>query len=301
MAKGHILALNFDNDSIKFIEFEQRKGNNIIHVIGEKKLPDNSCKNAYGIFDSEKVEEGLKELLKEYKIKATKATYLIPEKSVIKKTTMLPKTSTNKEIYKLIKRNSKQYTGESADNIYFDFYARDNEKTKKKDVYILAVPKEVVEKRDQALISCGLSPQVADLPSASLNRVNRFVRESFYKETHQALLDDEFTVFVRKENNIYNAMIFDQEQKESLQILENSLQEAIKEIDSILEDNKVKDKFGGFVFFDLDKETVNLENENYIFTTTLLDSKVKSKNEVNLESQEWLALSGLVQRKRNEY
>jgi len=79
------------------------------------------------------------------------------------------------------------------------------------------------------------------------------------------------------------------------------LQEAIKEIDSILEDNKVKDKFGGFVFFDLDKETVNLENENYIFTTTLLDSKVKSKNEVNLESQEWLALSGLVQRERNEY
>lgn len=301
MAKGHILALNFDNDSIKFIEFEQRKGNNIIHVIGEKKLPDNSCKNAYGIFDSEKVEEGLKELLKEYKIKATQATYLIPEKSVIKKTTMLPKTSTNKEIYKLIKRNSKQYTGESADNIYFDFYAHDNEKTKKKDVYILAVPKEVVEKRDQALISCGLSPQVADLPSAALNRVNRFVRESFYKETHQTLLDDEFTVFVRKENNIYNAMIFDQEQKESLQILENSLQEAIEEIDSILEDNKVKDKFGGFVFFDLDKETVNLENENYIFTTTLLDSKVKSKNKVNLESQEWLALSGLVQRERNEY
>jgi Tfp pilus assembly PilM family ATPase len=301
MAKGHILALNFDNDSIKFIEFEQRKGNNIIHVIGEKKLPENSCKNAYGIFDSEKVEEGLKELLKEYKIKATKATYLIPEKSVIKKTTMVPKTSTNKEIYKLIKRNSKQYTGESSDNIYFDFYTHDNEKTKKKDVYILAVPKEVVEKRDQALISCGLSPQVADLPSAALNRVNHFVREAFYKETHQTLLDDEFTVFVRKENNIYNAMIFDQEQKESLQILEDSLQEAIDEIESILEENKVKDKFGGFVFFDLDKETVNLENENYIFTTTLLDSKVKSKNKVNLESQEWLALSGLVQRERNEY
>ena len=301
MAKGHILALNFDNDSIKFIEFEQRKGNNIIHVIGEKKLPQDSCKNAYGIFDSEKVEEGLKELLKEYKIKATKATYLIPEKSVIKKTTMVPKTSTNKEIYKLIKRNSKQYTGESSDNIYFDFYTHDNEKTKKKDVYILAVPKEVVEKRDQALISCGLSPQVADLPSAALNRVNRFVREAFYKETHQTLLDDEFTVFVRKENNIYNAMIFDQEQKESLQILEDSLQEAIDEIESILEDNKVKDKFGGFVLFDLDKETVNLENENYIFTTTLLDSKLKSKNKVNLESQEWLALSGLVQRERNEY
>lgn len=301
MAKGHILALNFDNDSIKFIEFEQRKGNNIIHVIGEKKLPENSCNNAYGVFDSEKVEEGLKELLKEYKIKATKATYLIPEKSVIKKTTMLPKTSTNKEIYKLIKRNSKQYTGESSDNIYFDFYARDNEKTKKKEVYILAVPKEVVEKRDQALISCGLSPQVADLPSAALNRVNSFVRESFYKETHQTLLDDEFTVFVKKENNIYNAMIFDQEQKESLQILENSLQEAVEEIESILEDNKVKNKFGGFVFFDLSDEKVNIENENYIFTTTLLDSKLKSKNKINLESQEWLALSGLVQRERNEY
>ncbi len=301
MAKGHILALNFDNDSIKFIEFEQRKGNNIIHAIGEKKLPENSCKNTYGVFDSEKVEEGLKELLKEYKIKATKATYLIPEKSVIKKTTMLPKTSTNKEIYKLIKRNSKQYTGESSDNIYFDFYTHDNEKTKKKEVYILAVQKEVVEKRDQALISCGLSPQVADLPSAALNRVNSFVRESFYKETHQTLLDDEFTVFVKKENNIYNAMIFDQEQKESLQILENSLQEAVEEIESILNDNKVKDKFGGFVFFDLSGEKVNIENENYIFTTTLLDSKLKSKNKINLESQEWLALSGLVQRERNEY
>ena len=301
MSKSHILALNFDNDSIKFIEFEQRKGKNVIHKIGEKKLPDDSCKNAYGIFDSEKVEEGLKELLKENKIKATKATYLIPEKSVIKKTTMVPKTSTDKEIYKLIKRNSKQYTGESSDNIYFDFYTHVNEQSKKKEVYILAVKKDVVEARDQALIASGLEPQVADLPSASLNRVNHFTREAFYKENHHTILDDEFIVFLKKENNIYNAMIFDQEQKESLQILKDSLQEAVDEIDSILEENKIKDKFGGFVFFDLENEKVNIENESHIFVSTLLGAQVKSKAKVNLNSQEWLALSGLIQRERNEY
>ena len=86
-----------------------------------------------------------------------------------------------------------------------------------------------------------------------------------------------------------------------MQILKDSLQEAVDEIDSILEENKIKDKFGGFVFFDLENEKVNIENESHIFASTLLDAQVKSKAKVNLNSQEWLALSGLIQRERNEY
>jgi Tfp pilus assembly PilM family ATPase len=302
MAKSYILALNFDNDSIKFIEFERKSGKNIIHKIGTKRLPENSCKNNYGIFDSEKVKDGLKELLTENKIKATKATYLIPEKSVIKKTTTLPKTSTDKEIYKLIKRNSKQYTGEFADKIHFDFYSKSVENEKRKEIYILAVSKTIIEERDNVLIECGLEPEVADIPSNSLNRVNKYVREYFYKKNHQTLLKEEFLVFIKKENqDTFNVMIFDKEQKESLTIFKNSLQEVVDEINNLLEDNKIKDKFGGFAFFDMDPVDINVDDEHYVFISSLLDANLKFKNKINLDSQEWLPLSGLIQRERNEY
>ena len=301
MAKSQILALNFDNDSIKFIEFEKKKGINIIHKIGEKKLPENSCKDAYGIFDVEKVKEGLKELLKENNIKAKKSTYLIPEKSVIKKTTTVPKTSTDKEIHQLIKRNSKKYTGEFSGDVNFDFYIKEQDSKKKKDVYILTVKKDVIENRDNVLLSCGLDPQVADLPSSSLYRVNEYVRNLFYTENHQTLLEDEFVVFVKKENNFYNVMIFDKELKETLQVFKNNLQDLVDEMNILFEDNKIKNKFGGFAFFDFKDEKIDIEKDQYVFVSTLLNSKNKSKKEINLESQEWLALSGLTQRNKNEY
>jgi type IV pilus assembly protein PilM len=165
-----ILSIDFNNP-LRVIHAGRKKNKVIIKHVLEENLPDDAFQIGQ-IVKPEVVEETLKKILKNFKVKKGKVLFSIPAQNAVVRLinfTYMPE----EEIREALRWELERYIPFPAEDVYFDFQILETierQGTKEYRLLLVVTPSEVLNPYLDVVKNIGLEPELVDISSFSAIR-----------------------------------------------------------------------------------------------------------------------------------